>query len=51
MIGIAISDQLKRIEPGPLEAIKMSVEQNWDRTGLIFRTLGGLFTGETSPSS
>ena len=49
MIGISISDQLKRIEPGPLEAIKMSVEQNWAGSGLIFRTLGGLFTGETSP--
>jgi regulator of sigma E protease len=49
MIGISISDQLKRIEPGPLEAIKMSMQQNWDGSGLIFRTLGGLFTGETSP--
>ena len=27
----------------------MSVEQNWEGSGLIFRTLGGLFTGETSP--
>ena len=29
----------------------MSVRQNWEATGLIFRTLGGLFTGETSPRS
>ena len=49
VIGIAISDQVKRIEPGLLEAIKMSVQQNWAGSGLIFRTLGGLFTGETSP--
>jgi regulator of sigma E protease len=49
MIGIQISDEVRRIEPGPLEAIKMSVEQNWENAGLIFRTLAGLFTGETSP--
>jgi regulator of sigma E protease len=49
VIGIGISDQLKHIEPGLLEAIKMSVQQNWEGCGLIFRTLGGLFTGETSP--
>jgi regulator of sigma E protease len=49
MIGIGISDQLKRIEPGLLEALKMSVRQNWESSGQIFRTLAGLFTGETSP--
>ena len=26
----------------------MSVEQNTESSGLIFKTLGGLFTGETS---
>jgi regulator of sigma E protease len=49
MIGISISDEVTRIEPGVLEALQMSVTQNWDATKLIFRTLGGLFTGETSP--
>ncbi len=49
VIGISISDEVKRIEPGLLEAVKMSVKQNWENAGLIFRTLGGLFTGETSP--
>ena len=29
----------------------MSVQQNWEGSGLIFRTLGGLFTGETSPEA
>jgi regulator of sigma E protease len=48
-IGIGISDQLTHIDPGVFEALKMSVVQNWEATGLIFRTLGGLFTGETSP--
>jgi regulator of sigma E protease len=49
VIGISISDEVKRIQPGPLEAVKMSLQQNWEATGLIFRTLGGLFTGQTSP--
>lgn len=48
-IGIGISDQLTHVDPGVFEALKMSVVQNWEATGLIFRTLGGLFTGETSP--
>ena len=48
-IGIGISDQLTHVDPGVFEALKMSVAQNWEATGLIFRTLGGLFTGETSP--
>lgn len=48
-IGIAISDQVERIEPGVFEAFRMSLEQNWESAGLIFRTLAGLFTGETSP--
>jgi regulator of sigma E protease len=48
-IGIGISDQLTHVDPGFFEALEMSVVQNWEATGLIFRTLGGLFTGETSP--
>ncbi len=48
-IGIGISDQLTHVDPGVFEALKMSVVQNWEATGLIFRTLAGLFTGETSP--
>ncbi len=38
-----------RVEPGVFEALRLSVVQNWETAGLIFRTLGGLFTGETSP--
>ena len=48
-IGIGISDQLTRVDPGVFEALKMSLAQNWGGTVEIFRTLGGLFTGETSP--
>jgi regulator of sigma E protease len=48
-IGIGISDQLTHLDPGVFEALKLSVEQNWATTKEIFRTLIGLFTGETSP--
>jgi regulator of sigma E protease len=48
-IGIRPGDQFTRVEPGVFEALRMSVVENWDSAGLIFRTLGGLFTGETSP--
>jgi regulator of sigma E protease len=47
-VGLYISDPTKSFKPGPLEALRMSVEQNIKSSGLIFRTLGGLFTGATS---
>ena len=34
--------------PGVIEALKLSVEQNWESTTLIVETLGGLFTRDTS---
>ena len=48
MIGIEINEATKTFDPGPLEAIRLSVERNIEFSGLIFRTLGGLFIGETS---
>jgi regulator of sigma E protease len=48
MIGVAPDEVTKRIEPGPIEAVKLSVTRNFESSGLIFRTLAGLFTGETS---
>lgn len=48
MLGFYIGEQTKYFKPGPLEALKLSVERNIENSGLIFRTLGGLFTGETS---
>ena len=47
-IGITIAEATKTFDPGPLEAIRLSVEKNIEFSGLIFRTLGGLFIGETS---
>ena len=48
MMDMYLSDRLKSFTPGPLEAVKLSVEENIESSGLIFRTLAGLFTGETS---
>ena len=39
--------EFKTLKPGPIGAIKASVKQNWEWSGMIFRTLGGLFTRET----
>ena len=49
MLGFYIKEQTKSFTPGPLEAITLSVERNIEFSGLIFKTLGGLFVGETSP--
>lgn len=47
-IGASISEPTKTFQPGPWEAVKLSVERNIEGSGLIFRTLGGLFVGQTS---
>ena len=48
-IGAQITPlELKTIEPGLVEAFKLSVAQNWEWTTQIFDTLGGLFTRQTS---
>jgi regulator of sigma E protease len=48
MLGMYIFEESKTFNPTPLEAIKLSVERNIESSGLIFKTLAGLFTGETS---
>ena len=48
-LGIAIAEATKSIQPGAIEAITMSVERNVQVAGLIFETLWGLLTRETSP--
>jgi regulator of sigma E protease len=49
MIGIFFGQQTKTFKPGPLEAFKLSIQRNIEFGGLIFKTLGGLFVGTTSP--
>ena len=43
------SPSRRSLKPGFGEAIKLSVEKNVEMARLIFQTLGGLFTRETSP--
>jgi regulator of sigma E protease len=49
MLGIYVTEPTRSFKPGPLEAIQLSVKRNIEFSGLIFKTLGGLFVGETSP--
>ncbi len=49
MIGILVSERTKSFNPSPMEALKLSVQRNIEFGGLIFKTLGGLFVGTTSP--
>ena len=49
VIGIQIGEATRSFQPGVLEAIGLSISRNIEFGGLIFKTLGGLFVGETSP--
>src|SRR3954447_15946542 len=49
LLGIGIGDETIKIKPGVGDAIKISVEKNVEYAGLIFQTLWGLATRETSP--
>src|SRR6185436_14286304 len=49
IIGAHLSPyEVRTIDPGPLEAVQLSFERNWEWSKLIVQTLGGLFTRETS---
>jgi regulator of sigma E protease len=48
-LGIDIADETVSVKPGLLGAARMSVEKNVQFAGMIFQTLGGLFTRKTSP--
>ena len=48
-IGIQISEPTKSIKPGAVEALVMSAQKNVEYAGLIFHTVWGLLTRETSP--
>ena len=49
LLGISIADETVSIKPGAFEAVTMSLQKNVQYAGLIFETLWGLFTRETSP--
>jgi regulator of sigma E protease len=48
-IGIGIQDDTVSLKPGALEAVSLSVKKNIEYGRLIYQTLWGLFTRETSP--
>jgi regulator of sigma E protease len=47
-IGITIVEASRSFKPGPFEAVRLSVVQNATSGVMIFKILGGLFTGSTS---
>jgi len=47
-IGITIVEPTRSFKPGPFEAVRLSVVQNATSGVMIFKILGGLFTGSTS---
>ena len=49
MLGIYVTEPTRSFTPGPFEAFQLSVERNIEFSGLIFRTIGSLIVGETSP--
>jgi len=50
VIGVGFSEfEFRIVEPGLIEAFGMSLERNYEWSGLIFQTLWGLITAETSP--
>jgi len=48
-LGVLPVDETRSLKPGPVEAIGMSVQRNAEYAGLIFQTVWGLITRETSP--
>jgi regulator of sigma E protease len=48
-LGVLPVDETKTVNPGPVEAMSMSVRKNIRDGRLIFQTLLGLITRETSP--
>ena len=50
LTGMTVSPfETRIVEPGFFEAFGMSLERNYEWSGLIFQTLWGLLTAETSP--
>jgi regulator of sigma E protease len=47
-IGINIGEDLTIIKPGPIDAVGMSLQRNYDSAKLIFQTVGQLITREAS---
>jgi regulator of sigma E protease len=48
-LGVTPRDEMKRLNPTVTQAIELSVQKNVQGAGLIFQTVWGLITRETSP--
>jgi regulator of sigma E protease len=48
-LGVLPVDESKSLKPGPFEALVLSARRNVESAGLIFQTVWGLITRETSP--
>ncbi len=48
-LGVGIEDETRTFKPGAFEAVGLAVKKNVEFAGLIFQTLWGLVTRETSP--
>ena len=42
LIGVGLNPEMRIVEPGPFEAFTMSLEQNYETSGLLFQTVWGL---------
>jgi regulator of sigma E protease len=49
LLGVMLGDESRSLKPGPLEALVLSAQRNVESAGLIFQTVWGLITRETSP--
>ncbi|MDP1568377.1 MAG: RIP metalloprotease RseP [Vicinamibacterales bacterium] len=49
IIGVSLANATRTFQPGPVEALGLSVERNIEFAGLILQTVWGLVVGETSP--
>ena len=49
MIGITTTAPTRTFEPGPLQAISLSAQRTVEGSGLIFKTIGQLLSGQASP--
>jgi regulator of sigma E protease len=49
LLGVAIADETTSVKPGAVGAARMAVQKNVQYAGLIFETVWGLLTRETSP--
>ena len=48
-LGVLPADETKSIKPSAIEAVGMSFRKNYEYSQLIFQTIWGLITRETSP--